>query len=458
MKITFDIPDKVSGLLTVSIEEADYKDALDKELRQYRKKANIPGFRPGMVPMGLIKRQFGATAKYEVVNKCLSDNMFKYIEDNKIDMLGEPMASDKQTPVDLDGPAPYTFMFDIAVAPQFDIALDASDTIDYYTIKVDDKDVDSQVDMFATRNGSHQDVDQYEKNDMLRGHLYELDADGNAKTDGITVDDAVLLPEYLKADEQKKLFEAVKKGDVITFNPRKAYPESDYAMASLLNKKAEEVKGITSDFKYEIKEIKRWTMAPVDQNLFDAVYGKDVVKSETEFRAKITEGIKKSNDESSDMKFTLDMRKYCMDKVGDIKFPEALLKKMMEKKNTDKEPGYVDKYFDGSLKELKWQLIENKLAKAFAIKVATDDVLATAKQEARMRYASVGMSNVPDEYIDGYANELMKKKETLDSLIPSTIERLLRDKVKTTVKLNTKELTMKEFNDMIAKANKEEGK
>ena len=458
MKITFECPDKVSGLLTVSIEEADYKETLDKELKTYRRKANIPGFRPGMAPMGLIKRQFGATAKYEAVNKCLSDNMFKYIDDNKIDMLGDPMASDKQTPVDLDGPAPYTFMFDIAVTPQFDITLDANDTIDYYTIKVEDKDINDQIDVFASRNGRQQDVDSYEKNDMLKGHLYELDADGNAKTDGITVDDAVLMPEYLKADDQKKLFEGAKKGDVITFNPRKAYPESDYAMASLLNKKAEEVKDITSDFKYEIKEIKRWTKAPVGQELFDAVYGEGVVKSEKEFRDKIADAIKKSNADSSDMRFSIEMRQYCMDKVGNIVFPEALLKKMMEKKNTDKEPGYVDKYFDGSLEELKWQLIEGKLAKTFEIKVATADVKETAKSEARMRYASVGMSNVPDEYIEGYANELMQKKETLDSLIPSTIERLLRDKVKTVVKLNTKEVTMKEFNEMLVKPNKEEDK
>ena len=151
MKVSFENPDKINGLLTITVEEDDYKNDVEKELKEYRKRANVPGFRPGKAPMGMIRRQFEPSAKMDAINKVLNDELQKYIADNKIQMLGEPLASDKQEPQDLEKPAPYTFMFDIAVAPEFNIELSDKDTVDYYEITVDDALVDKQVDMFANR-------------------------------------------------------------------------------------------------------------------------------------------------------------------------------------------------------------------------------------------------------------------------------------------------------------------
>ena len=234
MNISFENPDKVNGLLTITVEEADFKDNVEKTLKDYRKKANIPGFRQGMAPMGMIKRQFGTSVKVDEINKVLGEQMYKYIQDNNIQMLGEPLPSDKQTPVDVEGDGPYTFMFDIAVAPEFNVELTGKDKIDYYTIAVDDKTIDQQVDMYASRSGHYDKVETYQANDMLKGDLRELDENGNTKEGGITVEAAVLMPEYIKVEDQKKLFEGAKLGDVITFNPRKAYPESDIEISSLL--------------------------------------------------------------------------------------------------------------------------------------------------------------------------------------------------------------------------------
>ena len=161
MKISFENPDKINGLLTLTVEEADYKDNVEKTLKDYRKKANFPGFRPGMVPMGLIKKQFGASAKMDAINKLVGEQINQYIQEHHIQMLGEPLPSQTQAPQDLEKPAPYTFMFDIAVAPEFDIELSDKDTIDYYDITVDDKLVDQQVDGFASRFGSYQKADEY---------------------------------------------------------------------------------------------------------------------------------------------------------------------------------------------------------------------------------------------------------------------------------------------------------
>ena len=226
MKISFENPDKVNGLLTLTVEEADYKENVEKTLKNYRKKANVPGFRPGMVPMGMIKRQFGTTAKVDEINKLLGEQIYKYVKDNNIQMLGEPLPSDKQEPVDMEKEAPYTFMFDIAVAPEFKAELTGDDTIDYYTITVDDKIIDQQIDVFASRAGHYDKVEDYQANDMLKGDIRELDENGNTKEGGITVEGAVLMPEYIKVEDQKKLFDGAKLGDIITFNPKKAYPEA----------------------------------------------------------------------------------------------------------------------------------------------------------------------------------------------------------------------------------------
>ena len=222
MNILFENPDKVNGKLTLTIEDADYKQEVEKTLKDYRKKANIPGFRPGQAPMGMIKRQFGPSVKVDVINRVLGEQLQKYITDNNIHMLGEPLANEGQEPVDLDKEAPYTFVFDIAVAPEFNAQLGADDTIDYYNITVDDALIDRQVDMFASRSGSYEKAEEYQDNDMLKGDLRELDENGNTKEDGLVVEAAVLMPNYIKVDDQKKLFEGAKLGDIITFNPRKA--------------------------------------------------------------------------------------------------------------------------------------------------------------------------------------------------------------------------------------------
>ena len=222
MKVSFEAPDKINGLLTITVEEDDYKEDVEKALKEYRKKANVPGFRPGQVPMGMIKRQFGSAIKMDAVNKLLGNEIEKYISENNIQMLGEPLGSEKQEAQDLEAEPPYTFMFDIAIAPEFKVELTNKDKIDYYDIQVDDELVDKQVKMFAARMGKNVSVEEYQDGDLLKGDMRELDDKGNTKEGGLTVEDAVIMPKYIKVDEQKKIFDGAKKGDIITFNPKKS--------------------------------------------------------------------------------------------------------------------------------------------------------------------------------------------------------------------------------------------
>lgn len=446
MKVSFENPDKVNGLMTLTVEEADYKEAVEKTLKSYRKKANIPGFRPGMAPMSMIKRQYGTPVKVEEINKLLGEQIYKYVNDNKIQMLGEPLPSEKQEPVDLEKEAPYTFMFDIAVAPEMKAELTGDDAIDFYTITVDDDIVNQQVDMFASRGGHYDKVEEYQANDMLKGDLCELDEKGNTKEGGITVEGAVMMPEYIKVEDQKKLFDGAKLGDIITFNPKKAYPDNSTEVSSLLKIKKEEAEALTADFSYQITEISRYTKAEVNQELFDQVYGKDAVKDEKEFREKIAEGLRAQFAVDSDFKFIQDVRKYMENKVGALTYPDALLKRIMLNNNKDKGQEFVDKNYDQSIKELTWHLIKEQLVQANGIKIEQSDVKETAKEAARAQFAQYGMNNVPEEYIESYANDMLKKKEYTDSFVDRSIDRKLTEALKKVVKLNHKTATLDEFN------------
>lgn len=449
MKISFENPDKVNGLLTLTVETADFQERVNKTLKDYRKKANVPGFRPGMVPMGMIKKQFGEAVKAEEINKLIGEEIYKYVNDNKIKMLGEPMASESQVPVDLSKDAPYEFKFDIAVAPEFKVELSDKDTVDFYTIKVDDDLVNRQIDMFASRAGHYDKVEEYQANDMLKGDIRELDENGNTKEGGITVEGAVLMPEYIKVEDQKKLFDGAKLGDIITFNPKKAYPESDVEISSLLKVKKEKVAELTSDFSFQITEISRFVKSEINQELFDSVYGKDEVKDEKVFREKIAEGLSAQLVNDSDYKFLVDVRKYLENKVGELTFPDALLKKIMLNNNKDKGEKFVEDNYAQSIKELTWHLIREQLVEANGIKIDDNDIKETAKEAARAQFAQYGMTNIPEEYIDNYANDMLKKREYVDSLVDRSVDRKLTAVLKNVVKLEQKEATLDEFNEMM---------
>lgn len=451
MKITFENPEKVNGLMTLTVEEADYKQEVEKTLKDYRKRANIPGFRPGQAPMGLIKRQIGTQVKADAINKVVGENLQKYIVDNKIKMLGQPLGAADQEPVDLDKEAPYVFKFDIAIAPEFKVELSDKDKVVYYDIKVDDKMIDDQVDMFASRNGHYEKAESYdpEQRDLLKGDLRELDDKGNTLEGGIEVESATLMPQYIKEEAQKKLFDGAKLGDIITWNPRKAYPESDVEISALLKIDKEKVAEHTGDFSYQITEISRFAKAEVNQELFDSVYGAEAgIKDEKAFREAIAKGLTAQLETDADYRFLQDVRKYAEKKVGDLQFPEALLKRMMIENNKDKGAEFVEKNFDASIQELKWHLIREQLAEANGVKVEDDDVLTAARETARAQFAQYGMNNVPEEYINNYAQEMLKKRETVDNLVERAIDRKLMEALKGVVKLTKKSISIDDFNKL----------
>jgi trigger factor len=445
MNISLENPEKVSGVLTLVVEEADFAGDVEKQLKDYRKKANVPGFRPGQAPLGLIKRQVGAQVKVDVINRLVGEKLYEYVKENKINMLGEPMPHLGEEPVDLDAAAPYTLKFDIAIAPEFKAELSDKDTIVYYDITTDDAIVDKQIEAFASRSGSYQKVDEYQDNDMIKGDIRELNEDGSAKEGGITVSQASMLPTYIKVDEQKALFQGCKVGDIIVFNPKKAYPESNIEISSLLKVSKEEAENITADFSFQVTEISRYQKHAIDQDLFDQVYGEGNVKDEADFRAKVTEGIKEQMVQNADFRFLQDVRKYVEEKIGEVKYADDLMKRIMLANNKDKGMEYVEKNYEASIKELTWSLAKNQIVEAQKIKVDDADVKAVAIDVTRMQFAQYGMTSVPEEYLEQYAEGMLKNREQVDNLVNAAVDRKLMAALKDIVKLDKKTISFEEF-------------
>jgi trigger factor len=449
MKITFDCPDKINGFLTMTIEPADYQEKVEKTLKDYRKKAQVPGFRPGMVPMGMIKKQYGTAVKVDEVNRLMGEKLYEYVRENKIQMLGEPLPSDKQQPQDFEKDGEMTFVFDIAVAPEFKVALSGKDKVDYYTIAVDDKLIDQQVQMYASQGGEFVKAEVFSGNDTITGDLRQLDKKGNTLEGGITTEGGMIMPAYIKEDKQKKLFDGCKPGDIITFNPKKAYPDNDAEVAALLKVKKEEVANVDSDFSFQVTEIRHFQPAEVNQALFDRVFGEGNVKDEKAFREKIAEQLKAQFVGSSDYKFMLDVRAHLEKKVGKLEFPEALLKRVMLQNNKDKGADFVEQNFEGSIKELAWRLIKEQIVTAQEIKIEDEDVKRVAKEAIRAQFAQYGMANMPEDVLENYAEEQLKKRENIDNFVDRAVDLKLTEKLKTVVKLDEKTVTLDEFNKMM---------
>jgi trigger factor len=449
MNVSFQNIDKVSGLLTVKLVKADYAEKVEKGLKSLRQKVQMPGFRKGMVPMSLVKKMYEKSVVAEEVNKVLSDTIYNYIKENNVNILGEPLPNEEKQPVvDFETMEEFEFVFDIALAPEFEVAVSEADKVNYYNIEVSDEMVENQVKMYASRSGKHEKVDAYQDGDMLKGLIAELDENGNTKEGGIQVEGAVMMPSYIKNDEQKAIFANAKVNDVLVFNPAKAYEGSDAEVASLLKIAKEAAAELKSDFSYQVEEITRFVPGELTQEIFDQVLGEGVAKTEEEFRAKIKEGIQAQLVGDSDYKFMVDARQMLTEKIGKLEFPDALLKRVMLLNNQEKGEEFVNENYEGSIKELTWHLIKEKLVKANDIKIEQADILEMAKKTTKAQFAQYGMMSVPEEVVENYAKEMLKKKEAVENLVNRAVEDKLAAALKSQVTLENKTVSVEEFNKM----------
>ena len=440
MNISLENIDKVNAVITAVVEPDDYTEKYNKALKEAKKKINMPGFRPGMVPVGLVKKLFGVSILAEEVNKILQEGLFNYISENKVNMLGEPLPTADNDNVSLVEGESFTFKFELAIAPEFEVALSKDDKINYYNVEVTDEMVENQINMYRQRGGNYEKVDSYEDNDMIKGVITELNVEN-----AVSVENAVLLPKYFKNEDQKKLFEGAKLNDVITFNPSVAYDNNEAEMAALLKVEKEDVANHKGEFNYQITEITRFVLGELNQELFDNVFPGGEVTTEEEFRARIKTLISDQFKKDSDYKFILDVRKYVTEKVGKLEFPEEKLRKILAAKAGEEKAA---EQYDRSIEELTWHLIKEKLVEIYAVKVDDADVKEMAKEVTRMQFAQYGMLNIPDEYLENATKEMFKKRETVDNLIDRCIEVKLGGAIKEAVTLEESTVSAEDFNKM----------
>lgn len=442
MNITLNNIDKVNAELTAVIEPADYTEKYNKALKDAKKKINMPGFRPGMVPVGLVKKQFGTSILAEEINKILQEALYNYIRDNKVNMLGEPLPTE-QNNIDLKEGNTFEFKFELAIAPEFKAEVSKDDKIAYYHVEVSDEMVSRQVDAYRQQGGSYNAIgadEEYQDNDMVKGILSEKDGD-------IQVESAVVLPKYFKNEDQKALFNGVKPNTVITFNPSVAYDNNEAELQSLLKVDKEDCLNHKGEFTYQITEITRFQLGPIDEALFNNVYPGAEIKTEEEFRAKVKESISESFAKDSDFRFLIDARQYITAKIGKLEFPDEKLKRIMLA-NVKGDQQKVDEGYDKSIEELTWHLIKEQLVAANEVKVDDKDVKEMAKEVTKMQFAQYGMLNIPEEYLENASAEMLKKRETVDNLIDRCIEVKLGKALKEQVTLEEKTVTAEEFNKL----------
>lgn len=431
-------------VLTLTVEPADYQEAVQKELKQLRQKANIPGFRPGMVPAGLVKKMYGKGVMAEVINKTISDALGKYIEEQHLNILGDPLPNEELTPkVDFDTQDTFTFAFDIALAPEFDASLNGHNKLTRYNIEVTDDMVNRQVESYAQRFGDYVEADDVQDGDVIKGLLTEQ------RENGMTKENAMLNPQYMTDKEQAALFKGAKKGDVITFNPQKAF-QSEVEISSLLDITKQEAKELTSDFTFEIQGITRHQAAKIDGELFAKVYGENAIKDEADFRAHVKAEIEENMAEDSDYKFGLDAKAAVMKKMEGLTFPEDFLKRWLHATNEKLTDEEIDKDFPQMIEELKWHLAKDQLLKKYNINVEKEDVEDYAKKVAKMQFMQYGLMHVDDAYLTNYAQQMLKDENQLRGIVERVAEQKIYAALKTVVKLEEKSISHADFGKLFA--------
>lgn len=439
--------DQNNAVITISVTKQDYAEKVEKSLRDYRKKANMPGFRPGNVPIGLIKKMYGKAVVAEEINNLVSQGLADFIEENNLPILGQPLPNEEDpAEFDFETQESFDFHFDVGLAPEFEVEFSRFSSVPFYDITVSEEMIENQIKSYTSRFGKYEQVDMVEAKDMVKGKLTELE-NGDVKEGGISVDDAVLTPDYMKDEEQKSLFVGKNKGETVVFNPLKAF-ENETEISSLLKIKKEEVKDVTSDFQLEISGITRYEEGEVNQELFDKVYGEGTVSSLDEFKEKITANIKESLTADSLYKFNIDARQAVVSEFKDLQFPEAFLKRWLLENNKELTPEKIEEDYPKMIEDLVWQLAKDKIAKANEIKVEMSDVEEYGRKVAKAQFAQYGMVGLGDEILDNYVKDMMKKEETVRNFINRAAEEKVLAVIHQNVKLDEKQISIEDFNKL----------
>jgi trigger factor len=449
MKSSLNKTSDVNGTVVIEIEKADYLDKVEKSLNQYRQKASIPGFRQGKMPKSMVQKMYGKAILADEINKLVSEELGKFIHENKLRILGEPIADESdEKMVDLEKDENFTFYFDIALTPEFELTLDKKSKLTNYVVNVGDDLVEKQIDAYKQNLGTHETVEtQSIDNDLIKGVLVEMEND-KEKEGGLVIENAILMPSYIKDEAIKNSFIGKNVGDSVVFHPKTAYDNNEAEVASLLQTTKDEVKEINSDFRFDIKEITRYKAADLNQELFDKIFPAGTVTNEEEFRAKMAEMLSEQFKPNAEYLFLRDAKELILKKMKDVVFPDEFLKNWL-KSQERRTPESVEEDYPKIIEDLKFHLAKEKISEANDFKVEKEDLEGIAAATARQQFAQYGMNNVPDDILQNYVKEMMSKEDHVRGMYDRAIEHKFVEWLKKSVKVTDKEVTSEEFSKLL---------
>lgn len=444
MNVTLDRIDNVNGKVTIAIEEKDYQDKVAKELKKIGQTHKIDGFRPGHVPAGMLKKMFGKSVLVEVINREVYDALTNYIEENKLNILGEPIIENTNK-IDFDKDKDFTFNFVLGFAPEINAKVDKDVKMPYYFVEVDDDMMTRQDEAMTERFGKQVPGEEVDEKALVKGSMVELNEDGSVKEGGINVEKTIVSPAYFKSEDQRKLFIGKKLNDKVVFNPSATCEGNVVELASMLNIDKDKA-NVASNFEMTITEIVVLKKAEHNQEFFDSVFGKDVVKSEEEYIAKLKSFIAEQLINDSNYRFAVDTEEILKAQVGSLELPKEFLKKWLMQKDEKYNAENIDAEFEKMVPQLEWHLIKEQVMQNLNVQVKDEDVEAEAKVLASQQFAQYGMTNVPADALENYAKEMLKNENYRRSIVDRTVENKFFESVKNAVTLEEKTVPVAEFN------------
>ncbi len=447
MNITRENIDDLNAVLKIEIRKPDYEDKVETVLKDYRKKATIKGFRPGMVPIGLVKKMHGKAVQIDEINKIVTETIQKYITDEKLEILGDPIPkADDQEKIDFDTQEDFTFSFELGLAPVIELKLSKKNKVNLHEIIIDEKMKSDYLDNYTRRYGELRKADLTEEKDVIKGKIEAVDKNGDVIPEGPSVEDTSLGIDIIKDKKIKKQFIGKSQNDSIDFDLKKAFP-NDTEVAGILHKKKEEVAELEGNLRFTINEISRFHPAELGKELFDRVYGEGVVNSEAEFMKKIEDEIAINLKRESDFKLMMDIKNLAIEKT-DFHIPEEFLKRWLLKINEKTTQEQIEKEFGSFRKDLKWQLIRNKVARDNEVKITEEELLKEAENITRYQFRQYGLFYATDEQISNYAKETLKRKDDAKKIADKILEEKVILLMKELVKIENESVTVEEFNKL----------
>jgi trigger factor len=447
MNITQEKIDQLNSIVTIKIQPADYLEKVDKAIKTQAKKARIPGFRPGMVPAGHIKKMYGKSILVEEINNLLQDSLNNYLNENKIEILGQPLPkADDEKEFKWDFTEDYEFNYEMGLAPEFEVDLSSKDTLTLYQIKVDEATLTERVKNIRRSYGKISNPDVSADGDVIYAELKQLASDGSVFEDGIVNTTSIRL-DQLKNDEVKATLVGLKKEDVLKFDILKAFENDAAKIAGLLNIDEETAAELKSDFELSVKNISRLEESDLNQEFFDKLFPAGEVTTEEGFTAKITEELEGMFAQDADRKLQNDLYDYTLNKVQ-FELPDEFLKRWLKATNEGLSDEELNKDYDAFAKNLKWTLIENKVIKDAGIELKYDEVFALAKQRLDAQFRMYSPQPLPEEQLSQYTVQYLQNKENGTKIFEELKAIKTLEHLKTIVTLDKKDITREEFGQL----------